>query len=301
MGKYESNILKNANSRSTVRLSSSISDDYLAYVNKYKLLSDEEEQKYVTLAKDGDKDALDVLIKCNQKMITHIIAGFNPSHDEYMDLIQAGNLGIIYAVDHYDVEKNNKFSTFAYKCIRGTILNYIANNTSVLSVPGYAANNLRNIKFYLEEHPKATVKEISKALKISEAVIQNTMVLMQPPVFLDASAYREDFTDSGRNDKVKNELISDEAERKAFDKIAIEDIRECLLLLTENLKDNEKQVIIMRYGLDGTDFKTLQTIADIMGKSRERIRTIEASALRKMRKKALTSKNPRIRDLKDCL
>ena len=254
---------------------------YLKEIGKISLLSLDEELKLSKRIDDGDEEAKAILAESNLRLVVSIAKRYVGRNLSFLDLIQEGNIGLMKAVDKFDSSKGYRFSTYATWWIRQAITRAIADQAKTIRVPVHMVETINKLKrvqrqMTLELDREPTEEELAKALNTTEDKVREIIKISLDPLSLETPIGEED--DSHLGDFVKDDS-SLSPEEYAINEVLKDEISELLLTLTER----EEQVIKLRFGLiDGT-CRTLEEVGTIFGVTRERIRQIEAKALRKLR------------------
>ncbi len=254
---------------------------YLKEIGKIPLLTMEEEMKYSVAAAAGDEDAKRVLAESNLRLVVSIAKRYVGRGLLFLDLIQEGNIGLMKAVEKFDYDKGFKFSTYATWWIRQAITRALADQARTIRVPVHMVETINKMariqrQMTLELNREPTEEEIAKKMGISVEKVREVIKISQDPVSLETPIGEED--DSHLGDFIKDEL-SMSPEEYATNEILKEEIKSVLLTLQER----EQEVLELRFGLvDGTSH-TLEEVGKKFNVTRERIRQIEAKALRKLR------------------
>ncbi len=254
---------------------------YLKEIGRISLLSTEEELELSKKIEEGDEEAKSTLAEANLRLVVSIAKRYVGRNLSFLDLIQEGNIGLMKAVDKFDSSKGYKFSTYATWWIRQAITRAIADQAKTIRVPVHMVETINKLKrvqrqLTLELDREPTEEEISKQLGIPEDKVREIIKISLDPLSLETPIGEEE--DSHLGDFVADEH-SLSPEEYAINEVLKDEISELLLTLTER----EEQVIKLRFGLvDGT-CRTLEEVGTLFGVTRERIRQIEAKALRKLR------------------
>ena len=254
---------------------------YLKEIGKISLLSLDEELKLSKRIDEGDEEAKAILAESNLRLVVSIAKRYVGRNLSFLDLIQEGNIGLMKAVDKFDSSKGYRFSTYATWWIRQAITRAIADQAKTIRVPVHMVETINKLKrvqrqMTLELDREPTEEELAKALNTTEDKVREIIKISLDPLSLETPIGEED--DSHLGDFVKDDS-SLSPEEYAINEVLKDEISELLLTLTER----EEQVIKLRFGLiDGT-CRTLEEVGTIFGVTRERIRQIEAKALRKLR------------------
>ncbi len=247
---------------------------------KQSTLSDEQRDKYHRLVQLGDK-ARKQLIEANFRLVISIAKKYATQQVSFMDLIQEGNIGLIKAVDKFDYRRGYKFSTYATWWIRQAVTRAIADQGRTIRVPVHMCeriNNLVKIKRQLAQAlgQDPSVEEIAQALEITSEHISQLQQIAQHPVSLEAPVGEEHEADLG-------DFIEDKKNLALGDLATNEILKEKVEAVLTSLNAREGKVIRLRFGLQDGKAHTLEEVGQKFGVTRERIRQIEASALRKLR------------------
>lgn len=282
----DSNIAKELTINDPVRM-------YLKEIGKISLLSLEEETALSARVAEGDEEAKNLLAESNLRLVVSIAKRYVGRGMLFLDLIQEGNIGLMKAVEKFDADKGYKFSTYATWWIRQAITRAIADQARTIRVPVHMVETINKLsrcqrQLTLELNREPTDEELAKKMGLSIDKIREVVKIAQEPVSLETPIGEED--DSHLGDFVKDER-SMSPEEFTIHELLKDEISDVLLTLTER----EEQVLRLRFGLDDGSCKTLEEVGQMFGVTRERIRQIEAKALRKLRHPS------RSRKLKDFL
>ena len=266
---------------------------YLKEIGKISLLTLEEENRLSELIAQGDEDAKNKLAESNLRLVVSIAKRYVGRGVLFLDLIQEGNIGLMKAVEKFDADKGYKFSTYATWWIRQAITRAIADQARTIRVPVHMVETINKLSRFqrqltLELNRDPTDEELASKMNLPVDKVREVIKIAQEPVSLETPIGEED--DSHLGDFVKDER-SMSPEEFTIHELLKDEISEVLLTLTER----EEQVLRLRFGLDDGSSKTLEEVGQMFGVTRERIRQIEAKALRKLRHPS------RSRKLKDFL
>lgn len=254
---------------------------YLREIGQYNLLSREEEIKLAEAAANGSQKAKDDLVNHNLRLVVSIAKRYMGRGLTLLDLIQEGNMGLIKAVDKYDVSKGFKFSTYATYWIKQAISRAVMDQARNIRIPVHIIELMSNIKkverdFQQSHGREPKEAEVAATLGIEVKKIKEAYTWMKDTTSLDIMVGDDEDTTVGS-------FIEDESVVPAFAAIEENDRTTAIRNILDTLDDREKMVIVRRFGIGLDRAETLDEIGKELGLSRERIRQIEAAALRKLR------------------
>ena len=264
---------------------------YLKEIGKVPLLSADEEIELAKKMEQGDEDAKKRLAEANLRLVVSIAKRYVGRGMLFLDLIQEGNLGLIKAVEKFDYRKGYKFSTYATWWIRQAITRGIADTGRTIRVPVHMVETinktLRMTRTLLQELGREpTPEEVADRLGVPVARVREVLKISRDPVSLDTPIGEED--DSHLGDFIEDDSALSPADSAAFSMLRAE-----LGTALESLTDRERQVVRLRFGLEDGRARTLEEVGKEFNVTRERIRQIEAKALRKLRH---PSRSKRLKD-----
>lgn len=264
---------------------------YLKEIGNVPLLSGEEEVELAKRVEQGDEEAKKKLTEANLRLVVSIAKKYVGRGMPFLDLIQEGNMGLMKAVDKFDYTKGYKFSTYATWWIRQAITRGIADTGRTIRVPVHMVETinktLRMTRTLLQELGREpTPEEVAARLNVPVARVREVLKISRDPVSLDTPIGEEDDSHLG-------DFIEDDTALSPSDSAAFSMLREELKSALESLTDRERQVIELRFGLLDGRARTLEEVGKEFNVTRERIRQIEAKALRKLRNPV---RSKRIRD-----
>lgn len=254
---------------------------YLKEIGTVPLLSAEEELRLAKRKAEGDQHAKDRLIEANLRLVVSIAKRYTGRGMSFLDLVQEGNLGLIKGVEKFNYDKGFKLSTYATWWIRQSVTRALADQARTIRVPVHMVETINRMskmqrKLTLELGYEPSPAELAQALDMSESKVLEIMQIAREPASLETPIGEED--DSNLGDFVAdNNTVTPEANVEAVM------LREHIDQLLMDLKERERQVIVLRFGLEDGHPRTLEEVGKEFNVTRERIRQIEAKALRKLR------------------
>ena len=274
------NILEELSNSKDIKISDPVRM-YLKEIGRINLLSSDEEFEFAKRAEQGDEYAKKMLAESNLRLVVSIAKRYVGRGMLFLDLIQEGNIGLMKAVDKLDPSKGYKFSTYATWWIRQAITRAIADQARTIRIPVHMVetiNKLARIQRQLtqELNREPTEEEIAKKIGLSVEKVREVYKISQDPVSLETPIGEED--DSHLGDFIKDERTMSPEEYATIEMLK-EELSGVLLTLTER----EEKVLRLRFGLDDGQCRTLEEVGQVFNVTRERIRQIEAKALRKLR------------------
>lgn len=264
---------------------------YLKEIGTVPLLTAEEELRLAKRKAEGDQTAKERLIEANLRLVVSIAKRYTGRGMSFLDLVQEGNLGLIKGVEKFDYTKGYKLSTYATWWIRQSVTRALADQARTIRVPVHMVETINKMskmqrKLTLELGYEPSVPELASALDISEEKVMEIMQIAREPASLETPIGEEDDSNLG-------DFVADSNAVTPEGNVESVMLREHIDTLLEDLKERERQVIVLRFGLEDGHPRTLEEVGKEFNVTRERIRQIEAKALRKLRNPV---RSKRIRD-----
>ena len=254
---------------------------YLKEIGTIPLLTPEEELDLAVKKAEGDEDAKNRLIEANLRLVVSIAKRYTGRGMSFLDLVQEGNLGLIKGVEKFDYTKGYKLSTYATWWIRQSVTRALADQARTIRVPVHMVETINKMskmqrKLTLELGYEPSIAELAEHLDMSQERVMEIMQIAREPASLETPIGEEDDSNLG-------DFVADKTGVTPESNIENVMLREQIEELLNDLKDREKQVIIRRFGLEDGHPRTLEEVGREFDVTRERIRQIEAKALRKLR------------------
>lgn len=267
---------------------------YLKEIGKVPLLSGDEEIELARLMQEGDEAAKKRLSEANLRLVVSIAKRYVGRGMLFLDLIQEGNLGLMKAVEKFDYQKGFKFSTYATWWIRQSITRAIADQARTIRIPVHMVETINKLtrvsRMLLQENGREpTPEELAIAMEVPVERVREIQKIAQDPVSLETPIGEEEDSHLG-------DFIEDDKTQTPGDSVTFIMLKEQLLGVLDTLTPREEKVLRLRYGIDDGKPRTLEEVGKEFNVTRERIRQIEAKALRKLRH---PSRSKKLRDFLD--
>jgi RNA polymerase primary sigma factor len=254
---------------------------YLREINRIPLLSREQEDSYARAAAKGEQAAKDMLVKSNLRFVVNVAKKYQNQGLPLIDLISEGNIGLINAIERYDVDKGYHFISYAVWWIRQAILKAICEKSRLIRLPLNRANELVQIekarKFIQGTNgEEAEIREIAKLLDMDAEHVAEIVNISRELVSLDVPVYTE------RDSSVLGDFVEDTNYQLPEDTVVDQALKDDINGVLATLSDKESEIIQHRFGLNGRRALSLKEIGDQFGLTKERIRQIEKKALKRL-------------------
>jgi RNA polymerase primary sigma factor len=255
---------------------------YIREIAKFKPLSAEDEKELGRRIQQGDQEALKRLVECNLRFVVSYAKRYRGLGLSFLDLIHEGSLGLMEAAKRFDPERNVKFISYAVWWVRQAIFHALSEHSRVFRLPQKLSGQVSKVEraregLALELERPPTTEELARKTELSEEQVENLLLASGDDVSLSTAVGEDGSMEFG-----------DTLEQETIPSVELEMIRtsfeEQIQAMVAELEEKEREVIRMRFGLDGEEPRTLQEIGEALGLSRERIRQIESKAKEKLRR-----------------
>ena len=256
---------------------------YLREINRIPLISHEEEYELAVKAKNGDKAAREKLIRSNLRFVVSVAKKFRGQGLALSDLINEGNIGLITALDKFEPDKGYHFISYAVWWIRQSIMKAISEKGRTVRLPLNRSNELMQIQkaqkaiMHEKETTDPSVEDVAAATGLDPKLISDLISISGDVVSFDSPVKKGEDSDSTFGDFIEAQ------EQGPEDQVMEQSMRTAVRGLLSTLSDKEQDIIIRRFGLDGTKPMSLKEIGEVYGLTKERIRQIEKRALERLR------------------
>lgn len=255
---------------------------YLKEINKVPLLTREEEDRYARLAAQGDKEAREKLLKANLRFVVNVAKKYQNQGLPLSDLISEGNIGLLNAIERYDVNKGYHFISYAVWWIRQAILKSICEKSRMIRLPLNRANELvqiekaRKLVQNSSKSEDAEMKEIARLLNMDETHVAEIVNISRDLVSLETPVYAE------KDSSSLGDFVEDSGFKHPEEIVIHESLKEDINKILKTLSEKEAEIIQYRFGLNGRTPLSLKEIGEKYNLTKERIRQIEKKALKRM-------------------
>ena len=253
---------------------------YLNDISMYPLLDQNEEKELGLLVKNGDDEAKQKLINCNLRLVVSVAKHYLNKNMSFSDLIQEGNIGLMRAVDKFDSDLGYKFSTYATWWIRQAIARSVADQARTIRIPVHTyeiINKMIRAEALLADKygSDVPIKELAEALDVSVDRVMELKQIAETPLSLNTPINEDE-------DNFLIDVLPDD-EKQVEETVIQNELHNDIMSVLDTLTEREKNVIMLRYGINAEEPMTLEEIGNIYNITRERIRQIEAKAIKKLR------------------
>ncbi len=270
---------------------------YLRQIGSISLLTANQEIELARRIEIGGPDgaiAKRQLVQANLRLVVSIAKKYVGRGMQLLDLIQEGNLGLIRAAEKFDYQRGYRFSTYATWWIRQAVTRAIADQARIIRIPVHMVETINRIKKVTRQlaHDKGrkpTEEEIAETMEITVTKLRELMKISSEPISLETPVGKEE-------DSTVGDFVEDSAAETPADSVTQELLRADIIEVMASLSSRERDVLRLRFGLDDGKQRTLEEVGQLFGVTRERIRQIEAKALRKLRH---PNRSRRLRDYMD--
>lgn len=268
---------------------------YLNEISKTPLLTKQEEIELAALIKEGDEAAKELMIKANLRLVVKIAQGYMGIGLPLLDLISEGNIGLIKAVERFDPNKGGKLSTYGSWWIKQSIKRALANQSKTIRLPAHLVDKIskmRTITIDLAERlgRDPTNDEVGARMGVSAGMIAHWRYVSTRPTSLDAPIGEDEGSAYG-------DIIGDDRTMTPYQEINAQQKKDSMFKHMESLDEREKEILKYRYGLQGAEVETLESVGERFQITRERVRQIQNAAVQKLRR--MMEEEARIHEVKE--
>jgi RNA polymerase primary sigma factor len=254
---------------------------YLKEINKIPLLTREEEDHYARRAADGEKEAKDMLVQANLRFVVNVAKKYQNQGLPLSDLISEGNIGLMNAIERFDVDKGYHFISYAVWWIRQAILKAICEKSRMIRLPLNRANELVQIEKVKKEYQgrkteTAKLKQIAKTLKMEPSHVADLLNISRDLISLETPVYAE------KDSSLLGDFVEDEGYRPPEEQVIEHSLKQDINAVLSTLSKKEAEIVQYRFGLNGRNPLSLKEIGDRYNLTKERIRQIEKKALKRL-------------------
>lgn len=255
---------------------------YLRDVRKFSTMSKEQEKELAKRISLGDREARQQMIEANLRLVVKIARKYLSTGVSVLDLIEEGNIGLIKAVEKFDLSRKCRFSTYATWWIKQSIERAVLNYSRIVRLPVHVSARMRKIsrvmyEYFEKEGREPTEEELGLTTDIPVSFIRNLLFIATKTHSIESLLDEDD-------NLTMEDLLADPAIDEPLSALEQTKRIEYIASWLDTLRDDEKKVIILRYGLDGAEPQTLEAIGKLFGVTRERVRQIEHKAINKLQK-----------------
>ena len=263
---------------------------YLKEINRIPLMSREEENELALKAKAGDKAAKDKIVKANLRFVVNVAKKYQGQGLDLIDLISEGNLGLLTAIEKFDVEKGYHFISYAVWWIRQCILKAICEKSRAIRLPLNRANELVQIEHTRKmlgsgKTEEEEITEVAEILNMDKTHVRDMLNINREMISLDSLVHSDETESAAVGD-----FVEDDRYASPYEEFVAKSMHEDINEMLDTLRPSEARVIRLRYGLDGSRPMSLKEVGDICQLTKERIRQIEKRAIVRMRHPRRTRK-----------
>ncbi len=254
---------------------------YLKEINKIPLLTREEEDKYARAAAKGDKAAKDKLINANLRFVVNVAKKYQNQGLPLSDLISEGNIGLMNAIERFDVDKGYHFISYAVWWIRQAILKAICEKSRMIRLPLNRANELVQIEkarkqIQGEKGEEAEMRKIAKVLNMDEDHVADLVNISRDLISLETPVYAE------KDSSLLGDFVEDTGYKQPEDEVIEKTLKDDINAILTTLTEKEAEIVQFRFGLNGRNPLSLKEIGDRYNLTKERIRQIEKKAIKRL-------------------